>query len=184
MTDRPLTVDEGWPAPSAPILLPSHEAIRRDPVREAERFLAAEAALLDEDRLEDWYELFDDDALYWLPMSRHATGPTAQLNLIFDDKRLLGDRIFRIRTGDAHTQDPPSELTRAVCGVRVDASDLSAVDVRSTVMVTEFRNGVATPYTARCMHLLRLSDVGYVIVRKRVDLSIASGVLPSLTFLL
>jgi 3-phenylpropionate/cinnamic acid dioxygenase small subunit len=179
-----LDVDEGWSEPDGGIHLPSRREALEDPERAAERFIIAEAALLDADRLEDWWGLFSEDALYWLPMSRSATRPTAQLNLIFDDKRLLGDRVFRIRTGDAHTQDPPSQLTRAVCGVRADAADLQAVDVRSTVIITEFRSGVAAVYPVRCTHGLRLTDDGFVIVRKRVDLAIASAVLPSLTFLL
>jgi hypothetical protein len=68
--------------------------------------------------------------------------------------------------------------------VRADAADLQAVDVRSTVIITEFRSGVAAVYPVRCTHRLRLTDDGFVIVRKRVDLAIASAVLPSLTFLL
>lgn len=178
-----LGVDDGWPRSGDRIRLPDRVEIDADPQRAVERFLVAEAALLDADALERWWELFAEDALYWLPMSRDASVPSAQLNLIFDDKRLLGDRIFRIRTGDAHTQDPPSQVTRVIGGVRVEGSDVSALPVWSTLLLTEFRRDTATHYTARCSYLLRATSIGFEIVRKRVDLSVGSAVLPGLTFL-
>lgn len=178
-----LGVDDGWPRSSDRILLPGRAEVDADPQRAAERFLVAEAALLDAEELERWWELFSEDALYWLPMSRDASVPSAQLNLVFDDKRLLGDRIFRIRTGDAHTQDPPSQVTRVIGGVRVEGSDLDALPVWSTLLLTEFRRDTVTQYAARCSYLLRVTATGFEIVRKRVDLSVGSAVLPSLTFL-
>ena len=35
-----------------------------------EQFLYHEARLLDEQRLEEWLELFTDDATYWVPLMR------------------------------------------------------------------------------------------------------------------
>lgn len=33
-------------------------------------FVYHEARLIDEKRFDEWYELFADDALYWMPLTR------------------------------------------------------------------------------------------------------------------
>lgn len=183
MDDPAGVVDANWPTwgtDDGPIAGGSGDPALWQVVHD---FLVTEAALLDDDRLEEWLELFAEDSLYWLPLTRHAEDPSAQLNLIFDDRRLLGDRVFRIRSGDAHTQDPPSELIRSVSSVRARRAGPDLLEARSVVALTEVRRGSVSSYAARCTHVLRDEDRGLRIVRKRVDLATASGVLPSLTFL-
>ncbi len=33
-------------------------------------FIYDEARLIDEKRLDEWFELFTDDAIYWMPLAR------------------------------------------------------------------------------------------------------------------
>ena len=37
---------------------------------ELEQFVYHEASLIDEKRFDEWYELFTDDARYWMPLAR------------------------------------------------------------------------------------------------------------------
>jgi 3-phenylpropionate/cinnamic acid dioxygenase small subunit len=39
---------------------------------EVERFLSAEAELLDERRFDDWLALLHDDIHYWMPIARNV----------------------------------------------------------------------------------------------------------------
>lgn len=173
----------GWPDWEADADFPTRSEIDVDAVAAAHRFVIAEAALLDADRLEDWLRLFDVEALYWMPMDRRATDPHAQLNLIFDDLRLLSDRVFRIRTGDAHTQDPPSSIMRSVTSIRVRRASSDLIEVRSACTLSEARRGDVRNYVARWTHVLRITDEGFLIHRKRIDLASGADVLPSITFL-
>ncbi len=81
---------------------------------EIEQFLYLEARLLDERRFDDWYLLFADDIHYWMPtrynrllreLDQELAVPHEVAN--FDeDKRSLGQRVFRINTGMAWAEDP------------------------------------------------------------------------------
>ena len=42
-----------------------------------EQFLYHEARLLDEQRYEEWLELFSDDATYWVPLEQGQQAPHA-----------------------------------------------------------------------------------------------------------
>ena len=68
----------------------------------------AEARLIDEKRLEEWYELYAEDGLYWMPFTRDQKSPTAENSLIYEDKLLLQVRIQRLRSPNAHSQAQPS----------------------------------------------------------------------------
>jgi benzoate/toluate 1,2-dioxygenase subunit beta len=176
----------GWPCASEDVWLPSAQEIEQDPRRSLGDFLIAEAAMLDAGDLDRWLELFSPDALYWVPLVWDAGSPSEQLNLIYDDLSLLSDRVFRIQTGDAHSQDPPARVVRALTNFRCRVAD---GDPRhwvshTTFSLSELRKDHERTYRGRYTHVLRTSEQGFRIVKKRTDLSMSDGVLPSLTFLL
>ena len=45
-------------------------------------FVYDEADLLDEQRFEEWLELFADDATYWIPLDTRRSEPRRGLNLV------------------------------------------------------------------------------------------------------
>ena len=61
-------------------------------------FVYREARLLDEKRFDEWYELFTDDALYWMPLTRGQPGGEMHTSLFYEDRLLLKVRIERLRT--------------------------------------------------------------------------------------
>ena len=68
----------------------------------------AEARLIDEKRLEQWYELYAEDGRYWMPLTRDQKSPTTENSLMYEDKLLLQLRIQRLRNPNAHSQAQPS----------------------------------------------------------------------------
>lgn len=175
-----------WPLPGDDLWLPSAQEIERDARQAVVDFLVAEAAMLDAGRLDRWLELFAPDALYWVPLLWDARSPAEQLNLIYDDVRLLSDRVFRIQTGDAHSQDPPARLVRSVTNfrIRVDHDHDAQWVAHTTFSLSEIRKSYERTYRGHYTHVLRAGEHGFLIVKKRTQLATSDRVLPSLTFLL
>jgi hypothetical protein len=72
------------------------------------QFVYHEARLLDEKRFQEWYELFTDDARYWMPLTRGQASGETDTSLFFEDKLLLKVRIERMRHPNAFSQQQPS----------------------------------------------------------------------------
>ncbi len=66
-----------------------------------------EARLIDEKRFDEWYELYSEDALYWMPLTRDQALGELQTSLYYEDKLLLKVRIERLRHPNAFSQAQP-----------------------------------------------------------------------------
>ncbi len=71
-------------------------------------FVYREARLLDEKRFEEWYDLFSEDARYWMPLTRGQPEGAMYTSLFDEDRLLLKVRIERLRSPNAFSQQPPS----------------------------------------------------------------------------
>lgn len=154
-------------------------------VRDAvEAFLYLEAYLLDNHRYRDWVETFATDGVYLVPTDTSASDPASSVNIAYENKAALEDRVARLETGLAHAQDPRSETLRAVSNVVVERHEMGLA-AHSIQAVTESRLGAVTHYTARMRHEL-LGDVasGFSIRLRRVDLVNAGDAHGNLTFIL
>lgn len=165
-------------------------------LRRCERFVYDEAELLDQGHFDVWLDLFESEAVYWLPVDTSRTEPRGGLNLIYDDRRRLEDRIRRLQGGFSHTEDPLSRTSHIVSNVRVldraeaatvtswiDLDDDALVLTARTV-IARTRRGNTDVFHGRAAWVLRDSSSGLTIRVKRVDLLGADQPLPSLTFLL
>ena len=74
---------------------------------EVYELLAREAHLLDDRDYEGWLELFTDDCLYWMPVDPLSEDGTLRLNVFYDDRPKLRDRIARL------TPAPPTPRNRS-----------------------------------------------------------------------
>ena len=132
--------------------------------------LHLEARLLDEGRFEDWLGLFAGECLFWVPGSPGGD-PKREIALCFDDRRQLEGRIYRIRTGFAWSQVPQSRTSRIVSNVEAFRGESDAVYmVRSTFMLTEFRNGEARVFAGWNAHRLARQGDGWKILVKQLNL--------------
>ncbi len=132
----------------------------------AERFLLAEARLLDEARYGEWLALFTDDAWYWVPSQPGQASPFDTVSLIYDDRRLLETRVRRLANPHAHAQEPPARASRIVANVTLEGEDT----VRSKLLMVEYRRNRQRIFAATCFHRLVVAGPAFKIASKRVDL--------------
>lgn len=110
--------------------------------REIEEFLYREARLLDDNRLEEWLDLFTDDVEYLIPLREHTQGEVRPAGhpVAKDDKLMLKARITKHRTGFSHVETPRSMTTHFISNVEVeDGSSLDELKVYSSFLVRQAR---------------------------------------------
>ncbi|WEK46330.1 MAG: aromatic-ring-hydroxylating dioxygenase subunit beta [Candidatus Andeanibacterium colombiense] len=92
---------------------------------EAQHVVFLEARLLDEQRFEEWLELFVEDVLYWMPAWKDDTAlssdPDRELSLVYyRGKENLKDRVDRLRSGLSPVSRLLPRVVHSVTNVMVD----------------------------------------------------------------
>ncbi len=152
--------------------------------RQIEDFIYREARLMDEHRYDDWLALWMDDAVYWVPSNNDDIDPTQSVSIIYDDRRRIGDRIYRLKSGMAYAQKPPSRMRRVVSNLEVEEGENGEVTVYSNFVLTEIRRGVRNIWSGRTVHKLRLENGDLKMATKKVLLLENDTEIPSLVFLI
>lgn len=138
---------------------------------ECRMVLEREARFLDDGRFEDWLALYARECLYWVPATRGGGDPRREVAIAFDDHRRLEDRIYRLKTGHAWSQVPPSRTVHHVSNVEVFATGADDIFmVRSNLMVSEFRTDAERVLSGWCAHRLHQGAGGWEILVKQVNL--------------
>jgi 3-phenylpropionate/cinnamic acid dioxygenase small subunit len=147
-------------------------AIADPAVRERFRMLLErEARLLDELRYEDWLALYGRECIYWVPSTPKAGDPRREVSVMFDDRRRLEDRIYRLRTGFAWSQAPASRTVRLVTNVEVFATTSDDVHmVRSNFLISEFWGDETRVLTGWAGHRVVRRGDRWEIEAKQVNL--------------
>jgi p-cumate 2,3-dioxygenase beta subunit len=129
-------------------------------VRDIERFLYDEAALLDEWRLLDWLELLTEDCRYLVPSpdARDADDPTKTLFVIADDYQQIVGRVTRLESEAAFVERPRSRTRHLVTNIRVEPESRDVFSVSSNFMVYRSRRGVEDMFVGRYRHRLVSGD--------------------------
>jgi len=169
------------------------------------QFVYVETRLLDEGRYEQWYELFDEDGVYWVPASEDAgetagqtrTDRDAQASLALENRMLLKLRIMRMQHAQAHSLHPkvrglhviqrPEVLERKALNGSLDLpDDVYAVACNMLYMERQGERQITLGGTLR--YLLRRhgaacgnsGNAGWRIAEKRVMLLGCDGFLPAI----
>ena len=150
---------------------------------EVVRFIYREARLLDEKRFDEWYELFTDDAFYWVPLSPSQTDPLAHNSLAYEDKLLLKLRIERLKLPTAYSQKPQSRCLHVLQAPEVEETGTGYL-ARTPFIYTETRGDESQRYAATAWHTLAVVDGVLRIRLKRVDILNADAALPSIQLFL
>lgn len=153
----------------------------REALRAVEEFLIHEADLLDDRRFEDWAALFTEDGIYWVPAVPNQDNPFDTISIFYDDREGRDVRIRRLRHPKNLPEESPTRTIHMVQNVQAAAGEGGAIEVRSRLLMLEYRNGVQRLYGARCRHLLRRRGGGFAIAHKRVDLLNCDGFLPMMS---
>jgi 3-phenylpropionate/cinnamic acid dioxygenase small subunit len=103
------------------------------------RLLEREARLLDQLRYDEWLAMYTPECVYWVPSTPAAGDPRREISIMFDDRRRLEDRVFRLRTGFAWSQAPASRTVRLISNVEVfSTAREDARMLRSNFLISEF----------------------------------------------
>ena len=74
------------------------------PERTLVDFVAAEAALIDAHRYDDWLGLFAEDGRYWVPLqSARQAHPFSHNSIAYEDRLLLTLRVERLKNPRARS---------------------------------------------------------------------------------
>src|SRR5215469_8683310 len=147
-------------------------AIGDPAVRETFRMLLErEARLLDQLRYEDWLALYTAACIYWVPSTPNAGDPRREIAIMFDDRRRLEDRVYRLRTGFAWSQAPASRTVRLITNVEVftTASDDTRM-LRSNFLISESWGDETRLLAGWAGHRVVGGDDGWKIQAKQVNL--------------
>jgi 3-phenylpropionate/cinnamic acid dioxygenase small subunit len=148
-----------------------------------EDFLYEEAQLIDERRLDEWLGLWNEDALYWIPQGDEPD-PIHRVSIAYDDHRRLVERVMRLNSGFAYSQDPPSRTCHLVGNVRVVSENGDGIGVASSLIVAEMRRSNQNLYAGRVEHRLTPDGDSYKISAKIVRLVNSDVPLGNVTFLI
>lgn len=145
-------------------------------------FIYREARLADEARYSEWESLWDDSALYWIPMSEDAD-PERDLSYVYDNRRRIHSRVAQLNTGSRHSQTPPSKMRRLLTNTELLAADADTVTIGSNFVLFEYRYGMTT-WAGRVIHRVFVDPAGLRLREKVVHLVNAGDAIPTLAFLL
>lgn len=144
---------------------------------ELEDFLYREARLLDEQRWDEWAELFTEDGTYWVPASPEQSDPINHVSLIYEDRLLRAVRIERYKDPNAFSLQPMPRSVHLVSNVVAEAFDAETDEclVRSSFIMLEFQRDTQRTYGGIYTHRLKRIDGQWRIRHKRVDLVNCDG---------
>ena len=138
---------------------------------EFRRLLEREARLLDQLRYEDWLAMYAPECVYWVPSTPRAGDPRREIAIMFDDRRRLEDRVYRLRTGFAWSQAPASRTVRLITNVEAFATTAEAVRMlRSNFLISEFWGDETRVLTGWAGHRVVRDGAGWIIQAKQVNL--------------
>lgn len=146
-------------------------------------FIYEEARLLDERRLDEWYALFADRGMYWIPMVPGQSDGVNHASLMYEDLVMLKLRIDRLKQARVHSQQPASRCLHVLQRPFVSVSEDSAEAIfraRTPMIYTETRGSEQWIYTAVANHDLILESAGFKILMKRVELLNCDAPLPAI----
>ncbi|MBX6391204.1 MAG: aromatic-ring-hydroxylating dioxygenase subunit beta [Frankia sp.] len=145
-------------------------------------FIYLEARLADEARYSEWEALWDDDALYWVPMGP-GHDPRVNLSYIYDNRRRIRSRIAQLNSGNRHSQTPPSVIRRVISNLEVVARDVDTTTIASNFALFEYRFDLIV-WAGRYAHRIRTRGGDLKLVSKTVHLVNAGGPVSTMSFLI
>ena len=140
--------------------------------RELVGFVLHEARLIDEQRFDEWLDLFAPDGRYWMPLEMGQTDPILHNSLFYDDVVLLKIRVERLKGAKTYSQKPKSRCHHLMQAPMVEAIDAGAnrYATWAAFHYVETRLDEQTLYAGWSRHILALEEGRLRIKLKRVDL--------------
>ncbi len=149
-------------------------------------FVYREARLLDEKRFDEWYELFTDDAYYWIPSTPGQADGLNHVSLMYEDKLLLKLRVERLKNPKSYSQHPESRPHHVLQRPEIESEDAAARRwvTRTPFVYLETRGDDQQVYGGVALHTLVLVDGRLRIRQKRINQLNCDAALPSVQMFL
>jgi 3-phenylpropionate/cinnamic acid dioxygenase small subunit len=146
------------------------------------QFLYLECRLADEARYSEWDALWDDNALYWVPM-REDANPETDVAYIYDNRPRIAKRIAQLNTGYRHSQTPPSKMRRLLSNLEVLEQTAETVTIASNFVLFEYRFAM-TIWAGRYVHTIVTSGEQLKLRAKTVHLVNGDAPVTTMAFLI
>jgi 3-phenylpropionate/cinnamic acid dioxygenase small subunit len=138
-----------------------------------------EALYLDEQRWDDWLQLYAPDCVFWMPMwtseTQPATDPERELSFIYLEGRArLQERARRVNSGVSIASMPIPRTSHLVGpGLASTEDDGKTVVVQSAFRSQAYlhKDNQRLEYAGRYTHVLQAAGDGYLIRRKTIFLN-------------
>lgn len=153
-------------------------------LQQIEAFLYKEARYINDERFEEWLTLFTHDCRYWIPCNENDIDPETHVSIIYDDRKRLEERIWRLQTGLAYGQQPKSKTRHLITNVEILEEVGEKVIVSSNFLLVELRRGEQTIFAGRNEHHLLMEGNDLKISFKKVELINNNEPLGNLSFIL
>lgn len=148
-----------------------------------QNFVWQESALLDQGRFDEWYELFAQDGLYWIPGESGQESPEGRMCIALENRMLMRLRIDRLSHHRAFSLQPGVRGLRVIQTPRVQSEhpdEDGCYTVRTNLIYSEYQKQKTEVLPATASYRLRAVDQAWEIVEKRVDLLSVDGYLPTI----
>jgi 3-phenylpropionate/cinnamic acid dioxygenase small subunit len=145
-------------------------------------FVYREARLIDEKRLDEWYDLFAEDGLYWMPLTRQQPDGRLHTSLFYEDRLLLKVRIERLKNPNSFSQSEPSWCQHLLQSPAVESRDgaRNLYVVRTPFMYAETQLDRQDLYAGVAWHHLAVHEGRLCMRMKKIELLNRSAALPSI----
>ena len=132
-------------------------------------FIRLEARLIDEQRFDEWLDLFAADGRYWMPLDPAQTDWKLQQSLYNDDIFLLRLRCERLKSAKTYSQKPKSRCHHLLQTPEI-TRDEAGISTWTAFHYLETRLDEQTLYAGWSRHSLLEIDGALRIGLKRIDL--------------
>lgn len=141
-----------------------------------------EARLLDERRFDEQYELYADDALYWVPLTRGQPAGRIHTALRYEHKLLHKIRVARFKNPHAFAQPPRSHGQPVLQAPLVESlEEMTRLTVlRTLIFYTESQLDESVLRSGVAWHHVVPTASGLLIRLKKVELLNGEAALPSI----
>jgi 3-phenylpropionate/cinnamic acid dioxygenase small subunit len=146
-------------------------------------FVAAEAALPDAARHDEWRALFAADGHCWVPLQGAAQAdPFGHQSIAHEDRMLLASRIERPKNPRAHSQHPRSRCQHVLKRSTFEpgAAGSHTHGLRTPFIYLAARGDAELPLAGACRDLVSRIDGAWKVREKRVDLLHSKRPLPAI----
>lgn len=154
--------------------------------RELEAFVIQEAKYADEGQYQAWYELWADDAVYWVPL-KDGDDPAHKASHLYDNYSRLTTRIKQLNTGNRFSQVPISGMRRVISNYEFFNDSDGKLRVEANFYLPEYSIQSTHDFriwSGRYTYIVSRNGDSFKIHSKKVALVNALEPIPTLAFLI